>query len=126
VWGSLHGPGADGAPVSLNATSAAGARLDAAFHEYSVIWSPNRLEFLLDGRSYAVREPADLPASAWRFEHPFFLVLSLSVGGSWAGSPDAGTRFPARMTVDWIRIRRNPSTYCPAVTVRRFRDRCPP
>jgi beta-glucanase (GH16 family) len=126
VWGSLHGPDADGRPSSLTAAHTAGAPLDAAFHVYSVVWSPDRLEYLLDGRPYAVRKPTDLPeGSVWRFEHPFFLVLTLSVGGSWAGPPNAGTKFPATMTIDWIRVRRNAWTYCPDVAVRRFRDGCP-
>jgi hypothetical protein len=32
------------------------------------------------------------------------LLLTLSVGGPWAGAPDESTEFPARLLVDWIRV----------------------
>jgi hypothetical protein len=38
------------------------------------------------------------------FDHPFHLLLTLSVGGPWAGPPDASTPWPATMLVDWIRV----------------------
>ena len=41
---------------------------------------------------------------AWVFDHPFFLILNLAVGGNWPGSPDANTAFPARMKVDYVRV----------------------
>ena len=38
------------------------------------------------------------------FDHPFFLLLNLAVGGNWPGPPDADTVFPARMKVDYVRV----------------------
>jgi len=42
----------------------------------------------------------------WAFEHPFFLLLNLAIGGdgSWPGPTDATTPSPAIMTVDYVRI----------------------
>jgi beta-glucanase (GH16 family) len=45
--------------------------------------------------------------SAWVFDHPFFIILNLAIGGNWPGSPDATTDFPARMLVDWVRVYRD-------------------
>jgi beta-glucanase (GH16 family) len=48
--------------------------------------------------------PAQLPAGEkWVFDHPFFIILNLAVGGSWPGSPDATTQFPQHMLVDYVR-----------------------
>ena len=48
---------------------------------------------------------ADLPAgSRWVFDHPFFLVLNIAVGGKWPGSPDASTTFPQALLVDHVRV----------------------
>ena len=34
---------------------------------------------------------------------PMFLLVNLAVGGSWPGSPDATTGFPANMQIDYVR-----------------------
>jgi beta-glucanase (GH16 family) len=125
VWGSMHGPDEYGSPYSVNTEHDANEPLDRAFHVYSVSWSPDRLEYFLDGQRYAVYEPGMLEEGrGWAFEDPFFLVLTLSVGGAWAGPPDESTRLPSRLVIDWIRVRRNASTECETVAIRRFRERC--
>src|SRR5690606_11405960 len=43
----------------------------------------------------------------WVFDQPFFLLLNVAVGGGWPGSADAGSTFPQRMYVDWVRVHQN-------------------
>jgi beta-glucanase (GH16 family) len=38
------------------------------------------------------------------FQHPFFLLLNVAVGGSWPGNPDTTTVFPLNMLVDYVRV----------------------
>jgi beta-glucanase (GH16 family) len=38
------------------------------------------------------------------FDHPFFMLLNVAVGGNWPGSPDGSTQFPQTMTVDYVHI----------------------
>jgi beta-glucanase (GH16 family) len=38
------------------------------------------------------------------FDKPFYFILNLAVGGNFPGPPDATTRFPATMLVDWVRV----------------------
>jgi beta-glucanase (GH16 family) len=40
----------------------------------------------------------------WVFDHRFFLILNLAVGGDWPGLPDATTEFPQKMLVDYVRV----------------------
>ncbi|MGW3346935.1 glycoside hydrolase family 16 protein [Nonomuraea rubra] len=77
-------------------------RLDADFHVYGVDWTPQSITWWVDGEPYAQypRYPG------WPFDKPFYLILNLQVGGTWVGNPNAGTRFPARMVVDWVRVYR--------------------
>ena len=54
---------------------------------------------------YKTRTPADLPAgTTWVFDHPFFIILNVAVGGGWPGNPDATTVFPQQMLVDYVRV----------------------
>jgi beta-glucanase (GH16 family) len=59
----------------------------------------------VDGELYQTKTPADLPpGKRWVFDHPFFVVLNLAVGGSLPGSPEASTVFPQRLLVDYVRV----------------------
>jgi beta-glucanase (GH16 family) len=68
-------------------------------------WEPEVIRFYVDNRLYKTRTPADLPPSkAWVFNHPFFIILNVAVGGDFPGSPDASTVFPQVMEVDYVRV----------------------
>jgi beta-glucanase (GH16 family) len=104
VNGTLHAPWSF-APNGVGGTTRSSTPLSAGFHVYGVEWSPEQVSFLLDGAVYKTITRAELPAgAAWPFEHPFFLLLDLAVGGNWPGAPNATTRFPARMLVSWVRV----------------------
>jgi beta-glucanase (GH16 family) len=108
VHATLHGPGYSGGngigkPYSL----AAGRRFAEDFHTFTVVWEKDSLEFFVDGNSYHRLTPSGLPAgAAWAFDHPFYLILNLAVGGDWPGNPDATTVFPQQMLVDYVRVYR--------------------
>jgi beta-glucanase (GH16 family) len=105
VHGTIHGPGYSGAAgIGAAHTLASGAFSDA-FHVFAVEWSPNVIKWYVDGTLYQTRTPSDLPAgSPWVFDHPFFIILNVAVGGYWPGNPDATTVFPQKMYVDYVRV----------------------
>ncbi|MGC2328813.1 MAG: glycoside hydrolase family 16 protein [Candidatus Sulfotelmatobacter sp.] len=79
-----------------------------SFHTYGGIWSPNMVQFYVDSPTniFFVVTASDIPSGQpWDFNHPFFLLLNLAVGGigSWPGPPDSTTPNPAVMTVDYVR-----------------------
>lgn len=78
-----------------------GASFDpAAFHTYSVAWSPSGIDWSIDGVVRFQTGAANVP------NVPMRLLLNLAVGGpqSFVGSPDASTSFPATMDVDYVRV----------------------
>jgi beta-glucanase (GH16 family) len=107
VHGSLHGPSSV-APTS-DATSTislpAGQNYADDFHIYAVEWEPGTVRFYVDSNNYATFTQPQWPAGGqWVFDHPFFIILNVAVGGSWPGSPDASTQFPQQMLVDYVRV----------------------
>lgn len=63
------------------------------------------MRFYVDGLLYKTRTSADLPTGApWVFDHPFFILLNVAVGGGFPGNPDATTVFPQQMLVDYVRV----------------------
>ena len=108
VHGTVHGPGYSGAhgigsPFTLPNTK----RFSDKFHLFAIEWEPQEIRFYVDDHLYAARRPADLPAGAkWVYDHPFFIILNLAVGGNWPGNPDETTQFPQKMLVDYVRVYR--------------------
>jgi len=103
VHGTIHGPGYSGAGGIGAGYSIGGAFADG-FHTFALDWSPDRLVWSVDGNVYQTRTPADLGGRQWVFDHPFFLILNLAVGGYWPGDPDGSTQFPNTLTVDYVRV----------------------
>jgi beta-glucanase (GH16 family) len=106
VHGTFHGPGySGGRGVSAAYTLPGGQKFADDFHTFAVEWEPNVMRFYVDGFLYKTRTPADLPAgTSWVFDHPFFIILNVAVGGGWPGNPDATTVFPQQMLVDYVRV----------------------
>ncbi len=75
------------------------------WHTYSVQWSPDLIEWQIDGHT-TLGLTKNEAGESWVFDHPFFLLLNLAVGGDWPGDPDAETILPARMLVDYVRVYR--------------------
>jgi beta-glucanase (GH16 family) len=81
-----------------------GADLNADFHVYAVEWSASELDFYVDSDLYETITPSTLTAGQlWAFDHAFYVMFDLAIGGSWAGPPSAST-FPAPMVVDYVRV----------------------
>ena len=106
VHGTFHGPGYSGGKgIGAAYTLTGGRKFSDDFHAFAVEWEPNVIRFYVDGNLYQTRTPADLPAgTSWVFDHPFFIILNVAVGGGWPGNPDATTVFPQQMQVDYVRV----------------------
>jgi beta-glucanase (GH16 family) len=107
IHGSLHGPSTAGPTSDLTAIFKlrAGQSFAGDFHTYAVEWEPDIIRFYVDSNLYATFHSSDWPAGGkWVFDHPFFIIFNLAVGGDWPGPPDASTKFPQTMMVDYVRV----------------------
>jgi beta-glucanase (GH16 family) len=108
IHGSIHGPGYVGeAGLEASYKLSSGRQFADDFHIYSVEWEPETIRLYVDDQLYSARRRADLkPGWKWPFDHPFFLLLNVAVGGDWPGDPDTTTVFPQSMLVDYVRVYR--------------------
>ncbi|UFU15468.1 glycoside hydrolase family 16 protein [Curtobacterium sp. C1] len=105
VHATVHGPGYSGANgLSAACTSPTGAAFADDFHVFGVDWRPDSITWLVDGVERGTVTRDAVGTNPWVFDKPFFVVLNVAVGGTWPGSPDATTRFPQQMLVDWVRV----------------------
>jgi beta-glucanase (GH16 family) len=103
-YSTIHGP-STGPDRTYQVQSTGGVGdLSRGYHEYWVEHLPDRITIGIDGTTTATFTPDGLPPGAqWVFDRPMSVILSMAVGGDWAGPPDSSTRFPAQMSVDWFR-----------------------
>jgi beta-glucanase (GH16 family) len=105
IHGTLHGPGYSGAHGIGRPQALAQGDYADEYHVYAVEWAPRVVRWYRDGILYHTVTPEMTPG-AWVFDHPFFVLLNLAVGGDWPGNPDASTRLPQQMLVDYVRVYR--------------------
>lgn len=67
------------------------------WHEFSLDWQPGSLTFAVDGTTVFV-VTKDVPQT------PMYLLANLAVGGSYPGTPDASTTFPATFDVAALEV----------------------
>jgi beta-glucanase (GH16 family) len=100
--GSLHMPSSYGPSGTFELPN--GASFADAFHTFAFEWEPGTVRFYVDDQLYETQNQSAVPSGdTWEFDHPFFLLINVAVGGQWPGSPDSTTTFPQTLKVDWVR-----------------------
>jgi beta-glucanase (GH16 family) len=101
--GSLHGPGNYGGSALSSHYWLQDDEFSNDFHIFALEWGKDYINWMLDDSLYHSVTPADLTGE-WVFNHSFFIILNIAVGGNFVGPPDANTIFPQSMLVDWVRV----------------------
>lgn len=97
VYGTLHYPGHSGGNANGNTRIIQNATTE--FHVYSTEWTSTSVKILVDG--LLVHEVAN--SSAIPFNHNFFLILNLAMGGNFGG-PVAPSVNGGVLEVDYVRV----------------------
>jgi beta-glucanase (GH16 family) len=106
VHGTIHGPGYSGGNgIGASHMLMNDAKYADDYHVFALEWEPNAIRWYIDDQLYQTRTPSDLPKNTpWVYDHDFFILLNLAVGGQWPGNPDGTTTFPQTLRVDYVRV----------------------
>ena len=83
------------------------------FHVFACEWEPGRIAWYVDGIQYFEETQwyTALPDGSGKeeypapFNHPFYIILNLAVGGSWVGYPDENTDFENQtFEIEYVRV----------------------
>lgn len=75
------------------------------FHEYALEWTPEKLDFILNGQVYNTFKNENKTTAEWPFDQEFHLILNVAVGGMLGGKKGIDdTVFPQKMVVDYVRV----------------------
>lgn len=73
-----------------------------AYHVFSIIWDANSIKWYVNDQPYTQVNITSPEMS--EFHQEFWFIMNVAVGGIWPGNPDASTKFPQQMKVDYIRV----------------------
>ena len=106
IFGTIHFGGEFPNNQSASVQMQAPEDVTADFHNYAVEWDEFEIRWYFDGQLYAVQNAWSSTGGAYPapFDHPFYILLNLAVGGNFPGPPNNGTPLPATMEVDWVRV----------------------
>ena len=105
IWGSLHGPNGEDKDLPSTYPGAVPDDVNANFHVYAIEWDPDVVTFLVDEQPYAQVMRKNLPAGGkWVWDHPFFVIVNLAVGGLFGGDPTDQTPMPQSLSLDYVRV----------------------
>lgn len=108
IFGTLHGPGYNGGQA-FSGVHDIGGPVPNQWHEFTLEWSPELIVWSVDGTEFHHASPTDLAPNQWVFEHPFFLLTNVAVGGNFGGALGEDFSFPQALTIDYIRVYNAPS-----------------
>jgi beta-glucanase (GH16 family) len=97
-YGYLHGLISDAAGRGTSVDMPKGFADD--YHTYAIDWLPDQIDWYVDGVLFGSQQKLD---KDWVFDHEFYLIMNLAMGGNFGGPIDAGLK-EASMSFDWIRF----------------------
>jgi beta-glucosidase len=102
--GTIHGPGYSGSS-GLGLRYVFDDPVADDYHVFGIEWEPAVIRWYIDGENFHTATPDTLWGMGnWVFNHKFFLLINVAIGGHWPGPPDDTTEFPQHMLIDWIRV----------------------
>ncbi|HEY6080334.1 MAG TPA: glycoside hydrolase family 16 protein, partial [Polyangiaceae bacterium] len=106
VDGTLHGPGYSGGNSYHSAYDLPSGNFGDDFHVFTFEWTELGVRWLVDGQEYYVKTVRGMEQSGhrWVYDHPFFLIMNLAIGGIYDGDPTPSTPFPQQMVIDYVSI----------------------
>ena len=102
IFTSLHTPDSHG--ITINTKKDIVKGIEQGFHTYAIDWSPERIKFLVDGKSFYTFSPDIKNEDVWPFDQPFYIILNLAIGGNFGGPEVDDSIFPQEFIIDYIKV----------------------
>lgn len=100
IYGTVHTPSGFGGNASGGVTSITNAQ---DWHLYTAEWTNTEIKFYVDDKLFFTYAPAAQNASTYPFNHDFFIILNVAMGGNFGGTIDPAF-VQSSMEVDYVRV----------------------
>lgn len=103
IHGTIHGPGYSDGEGPTSSFGLENDRFDKAFHLFAIEWGEDYVDHYIDDTLFQRITPEDVDGE-WVYDHPFFMILNVAVGGNYVGFPISSTPFPQKMIIDYVKV----------------------
>lgn len=103
IHGSVHGPGYSGGNAITAPHGLMNSRYDSDFHVFAIEWNEDSIDYYVDDYLYHRLKKSEVKGT-WVYDHPFFIILNVAVGGNYVGFPTDQTPFPQKMIIDYVKV----------------------
>ena len=99
-YGTPHGP-ASGQSYTITMDKG----FASEYHTYAVDWLPDQITWYVDGKAFGTLNKSSLadPAHTWVFDHEYYLIINLAMGGGFGGAIDEKLK-SANISVDYVHV----------------------
>lgn len=101
IFGTTHTPSGFGGTANGSSINIPDATTE--FHVYTVDWSADKIDFMVDEQLFYTYNPAEKNADTYPFDKDFFILLNVAMGGNFGGDIDASVN-EATMEIDYVRV----------------------
>jgi beta-glucanase (GH16 family) len=104
IHGNVHTQAYNHTKETNQGNNTTSSTLATDFHNYSIVWTKDNLQFLMDDDCYFQFENDRMNnVETWPFDRPHFLLINLAVGGFWGGKMGIDNSiFPQKFIVESI------------------------
>lgn len=102
ISSATHTPSCSGGCANTKVGETTISDYATAFHVYSLEWTANELNFIIDGNLKYSYKPTVKNSSTWPYNAPQFLILNIAMGGSWFSIDPNFTE--SVMEIDYIKV----------------------
>lgn len=99
---SLHTPASHGNTINTKVTPLKNATDD--FHVYKLDWNKDSISFFIDGNKVYTFSPEIKTEENYPYQHPFYFLLNMAVGGNFGGPEVDDSIFPKKFLIDYIKV----------------------
>lgn len=104
---AVHAARTNGTHWYSTRTAPSSKTLTSQFHVYAVDWTSRSMTFSRDGITTGQITRAEVTKWAtWPFDKPFFLLVNLAMGGTYAGNVPSTLTSTQRYVIDYVRVYR--------------------
>lgn len=105
IFNSLHTQDSFGNTVNTKKTRI--DDIEEGFHTYIADWSPEKIDFLVDGKLLYSFSPKEKTEETWPYNQPFYLIINSAIGGNFGGKDIDDSVLPQEFIIDYIRVYKN-------------------
>jgi beta-glucanase (GH16 family) len=102
LYTTLHTEDSHGNSINAKVTKI--PNIEEGFHLFAIDWTKESISFYVDDLLVYTFNPALKNENTWPYDHPFYIIINMAIGGNFGGPEVDDTIFPQQYIVDYVKV----------------------